>query len=340
MEIERLLGPIAPDSPCGPDLEYDPDFMALEQISQGKPERQTGDVIVAAEEPNWIDVRQRAEALFFRTKDLRVAVLLTRALTHSDGMGGLASGLKLLHGLLTNYWENVHPGIDPDEGPIARLNVLGSLGKSLRDPDTLLRDVRSVNFVSTGSHARLSVRDVLIIQGKFDAASNEGVPTQAEAEEVLRLPENTSSVQAMRDALVSLNGIYTFLSEKVGYDLIPDLQSLQDMLNTVVQLCRSNLETRDKLMDVNGRAVASADGEIGNPVPMISGEIHSREDVVRMLEKICEFIERTEPANPAPLFIRRGQRLMTKNFVEIIQDLAPDSLSQIKQITGFEPKKA
>lgn len=92
-------------------------------------------------------------------------------------------------------------------------------------------------------------------------------------------------------------------------------------------------------MDVNGIAVPSADGEIGSPVPAIPGEIHSREDVVRMLEKICEFIERTEPANPAPLFIRRGQRLMTKNFVEIIQDLAPDSLNQIKQITGFEPKK-
>ena len=58
-----------------------------------------------------------------------------------------------------------------------------------------------------------------------------------------------------------------------------------------------------------------------------------------MLEKICEFIEKTEPANPAPLFIRRGQRLMTKNFVEIMQELAPDSLNQIKQITGLEPKK-
>jgi type VI secretion system protein ImpA len=73
---------------------------------------------------------------------------------------------------------------------------------------------------------------------------------------------------------------------------------------------------------------------------MVPGEIHSREDAVRMLEKVCEFIERTEPANPAPLFIRRGQRLMTKNFVEILQELAPESLNQLKQITGIEPKKS
>ncbi|MEO6562662.1 MAG: type VI secretion system protein TssA [Nitrosospira sp.] len=334
MDLDTILTPISPDLPCGPDLEYDPDFVALEQGSQGKPERQTGQIIVAAEEPNWPDIRQRAEALFSRTKDLRVAVLFTRSLVKCDGLEGLAFGLKLLHGLLSNYWESVHPGFDPDDGNVARLNVLASLG----NPGFLLRDVRSVNFVSTGSHVRLSVRDVLITLGKFSAAGNEVVPTQAEAEKVLRLPENAASVKAMRDALVSLNEIHIFLGEKVGYDLIPDLQSLQDILKTGLQLCRSSSETGDKPMDENGIAVPS-DGGIDNPVPTKFGEIHSREDAVRMLEKICEFIERTEPANPAPLFIRRGQRLMTKNFVEIIQDLAPDSLNQIKQIAGFEPKK-
>ena len=90
---------------------------------------------------------------------------------------------------------------------------------------------------------------------------------------------------------------------------------------------------------VGGTPVVTDEAAIG-PVTAMPGELRSREDAVRMLENICEFIERTEPANPAPLFIRRGQRLMTKNFVEIIQDLAPESLNQIKQITGFEPKKS
>ena len=334
MNLETLLNPISPDFPSGPDLEYDPDFMALEQASQGKPERQTGEIIVAAEEPNWGDMKQRAGALFSRTKDLRVAMLFTRALTICDGLVGLAAGLKLLHGLLANYWESVLPGLDPDpaEGPVTRLNVLASLG----NPDTLLRDVRGVNFVSTGSHARLSVRDVLIVMSKFPAAGSEGVPTQAETEEILRLPENVASVQAMHDALTALNGMHTFLGEKVGYDHVPDMQPLREILKTVVQLCKSNVNLLKTPVD--GAAV-SPDGETQGVAQPISGEIQSREDAIRMLEKICEFIEKTEPANPAPLFIRRGQRLMTKNFVEIIQDLAPDSLSQIKHITGLEPKK-
>ena len=336
MEIEALLTPISQDSPCGPDLEYDSDFVALEQASQGKPERQTGEIIVAAEDPNWVDMKQRAGALFSRTKDLRVAMLFTRALTNCDGLVGLAAGLKLLHGFLANYWESVHPGLDPDpnpiEGPVSRLNVLASLA----NPDTLLRDVRGVNFVSTGSHARLSVRDVLIVMSKFPAAGSEGVPTQAETEEILRLPENVASVQAMHDALMALNGMHTFLGEKVGYDHVPDMQPLREILKTVVQLCKSNVNLLKTPVD---GAAGSLDGETHGVAQPISGEIQSREDAVRMLEKICEFIERTEPANPAPLFIRRGQRLMTKNFVEIIQDLAPDSLVQIKHIAGLEPKK-
>ena len=62
----------------------------------------------------------------------------------------------------------------------------------------------------------------------------------------------------------------------------------------------------------------------------------SRADAIRALETICEFIERTEPASPAPLLIRRAQRLMKKNFVEIIQDLAPDSMSQIRNVAGID----
>ena len=335
MELETLLAPISADKPSGPNLEYDSDFIALEQASQGKPERQTGQVIIPAEEPDWIDVEQRALSLFPRTKDLRVAMHLLRALIHREGMRGFASGLKVLHSLLTNYWESVHPELDPEDNndPAMRLNALAPLA----DPETVPKDVRNVNFVSTGSHARLSVRDVLIEQGKFPAGGTGAVPTRAEIEEVLCLPENASSMAAIGEALTGLNGIHAFLSEKVGYDRVPDLQPLRDMLKTVAQLYEA--KAGSAVTGKDGATVISTNAEMDSSKGIPIGVIQSREEAVRLLDKICEFIERTEPANPAPLFIRRGQRLMTKNFVEIIQDLAPDSLAQIKQLTGVEPKK-
>ena len=37
-------------------------------------------------------------------------------------------------------------------------------------------------------------------------------------------------------------------------------------------------------------------------------------EAVRMLELVCSYLERHEPSNPAPLFIRRAQRLMTEEL--------------------------
>ncbi|MGH8762327.1 MAG: ImpA family type VI secretion system protein, partial [Nitrosospira sp.] len=170
------------------------------------------------------------------------------------------------------------------------------------------------------------------------AGGGADIPIRAEIEEILGLPENVSSVQALGDALIPVNEIHNFLGEKVGYDRVPDLQPLKDIVKTVLQVCPKNSGAEKMAKDVEGTVVAPTVEDRGL-VSIVSGEINSRADAVRMLDKICEFIEKTEPANPAPLFIRRGQRLMTKNFVEIMQDLAPDSLNQIKQITGLEPKK-
>ena len=322
MEIDALLVVVSQDSPCGPDLGYDPDFMALEQAARGKPEQQFGDTIVPAEEPDWADIKSRAEALFSRTKDLRVAMLLTRALTRSDGMVGFASGLQLIKNLLSQYWDSVHPRIDPaeDHAPTMRLNALAPL----TDSETLLRDVRAINFSSTGKHGRVSVRDILITLGKL-SAPKESVPSQSAIEEVMRATENASAVQAARNALQAVSSIRAFLGEKVGHERAPDLQPLGDMLSAVVQLCDSPLGMSE--VSIGEAPVASV---------RTSGDIRSRADVSRMLDDICEFIERTEPANPAPLLIRRAQRLMTKNFVEIIQDLAPESLGQIRQIAGLD----
>ena len=327
MQADALLDPITADAPCGPDLEYDRDFLALDQASQGKPEQQFGDTIVPAEEPDWADVRQRAVALFARTKDLRVAVLLTRALTRVEGMPGLASGLKVMGELLDRFWDQVHPRLDPDDGldPTMRLNALAPLA----DANSLLRDVRAITFNSVAKHARVSMRDALIALGKLPAGS-ESVPSVGEINEILRAPQNAQTIDAASEALEAIARIRKVLAERSGDVQGPDLGELAGLLKAVAQAAGP------AAADAVG---AEAEGVVveGGTVSGGSSAIRSREDVVRQLDRICDFIERTEPANPAPLLIRRAQRLLTKNFVEIINDLVPDSLSQIQHIAGIRP---
>ena len=299
METDELLDPITTDAPCGPDLEYDSEFMALDQASRGKAEQQFGDTIVPAEEPDWADVQHRAVALFPRTKDLRIGVLLTRALTRVEGMPGLASGLKVICALLERYWEQVHPCLDPEDGfdPTMRLNVLAPLA----DPDTLLQDVRSIMFAGSAEHGRLSMRDALIALGKLPVGSDI-VPSLGEVENVLRASKNVQAIEAAREAIDAITRIQAVLKEQSGDAQGPDLAELVGMLKAVVHVASPVPDVSEEAAEGSAASGAVAIG---------SGEIRSREDAVRLLDKICAFIERTEPANPAPLLLRRAPKART-----------------------------
>src|SRR5574337_973064 len=105
--LEPLLAPVSDESPAGPDLEYDPEFLALERAAAPKAERAVGDAVKAAEEPDWGKVIELSEALLARSKDLRVAVHLTTAWLRTSGMPGWSAGLGLIRGLLEQFWDDV-----------------------------------------------------------------------------------------------------------------------------------------------------------------------------------------------------------------------------------------
>lgn len=330
MQIADLLTEIAPDAACGPDLEYDADFLALEQAAKGKPEQQFGDTIVPAVDPNWVEVHTRAEALFSRTKDLRVAVLLTRALLQRSELSGLGDGLNLVHQLLERYWDTVHPRIEAEyeNDPTMRLNALGAL----IDPEGLLREVRLAHVVPQSAAGSVTVRDILVASGKLPAGADAGLSTvQINSTIKAAAEKHGDVVEAVRQSLVALRGMQTLLNDKLGSDRAINLQPLTDIVDQVVKACDSALGVA---VEAVPQAAASA-AVVGVPGPVATGDIRSREDAIRMLERVCEFMESTEPSNPAPLLIRRAQRLISKNFIEIMEDLAPDSLGAIKGIAGI-----
>ena len=133
LDVEKLLLPISPESPCGDDLSYDPAFLEIEQIAAGKPEQQVGATIIPAEDPDWKQLRARCADLLGRTKDLRVVMHLALASVKLDGIPGLRDGLALLRGVLERYWEQVHPQLDPGDGndPLVRMNIISGLTEPL-----------------------------------------------------------------------------------------------------------------------------------------------------------------------------------------------------------------
>ncbi len=67
------------------------------------------------------------------------------------------------------------------------------------------------------------------------------------------------------------------------------------------------------------------------------GSIESRQDAVKAINLICAYLDRHEPTNPAQLLLRRAERLIDKSFMQLVQDLAPDAMSEVARIMGVDP---
>ncbi|MDE2047636.1 MAG: type VI secretion system protein TssA [Betaproteobacteria bacterium] len=327
--MDRLTAPISQGEPCGPDLEYDADFLALEQAARGKGEQQFGDTVVPAQEPDWRDVLERATALLGRSKDLRVAVMLARACARVEGVAGYVQALQLIHSLCEQYWAEVHPLLDTDDeqDPTVRMNALSVLAH----PEAGLRDLKAALLVRTRG-GQASIRDLEYALGLLTAP--EGVSHPGETEIVAMLADDHASGGAaaatLGNAAKVADDLQALLNDKVGSDRSADLGPVRDLLRAGARLAARVTGAADAGTEEAAEGAASA----GAAAP-ITGDIRSREDALRVLDRVCEFLERHEPTNPAPLFIRRAQRLMGMNFVDIIRDLVPDSVSQLETLAGL-----
>ncbi len=329
LPVDDLLAPLGDDTPCGDDLEYDPAFVALEAASRGKPEQQFGDKVIPAEEPDWRSVHEQALEIAQRTRDLRVAVLLARSGAHVYGLRAYASGLALVAGLLERHWPHVHPKLDADDNndPTMRMSALDPLV----DGEGGLADLRGA-AVGSGRMG-ITVRQIEFTFGKAEPRPGEAVPTQEGVVQALKGFEAAEPgwLEALRQVGADLKRIDVTITENLGGAAGPDMASLRTLARCLSLAAdqAGGVEAQaaeDGVAGVGGTAVAGQ--------AVASGGMATRDDVLRTLDRVCDWLERNEPTNPAPLLIRRAQRLMKKNFMDIIRDLAPDGFDQVEKIAG------
>lgn len=318
-------------SPCGEDLEYDVDFLALGQAAQGKPEQQFGDTVIPAEEPDWREVERLGEGLLARTKDVRVCVLLLRAYTRNNGLIGFSQGLQALLALLQAYWEQMHPllVIDGDHDPFMRANALAGL----TDTSGLIRDLRAAVLTKS------ALGMVLIKDAEAALDSNAGELAYSRDQLAAIYADNAEqpTMIALREANDAFKAIASMSDDKLGSAYAPDLSPMLQLLANVTRSVSSGSgsQTTEDVAAGGEEAGASDGGVVSQPRAVSApGEIRTREDAIRALESVCKYIERTEPTNPAPLLIKRAQRLMSLSFLDIIKELAPNGMDQVELITG------
>lgn len=336
LQVAEWLSPLADEGePCGPDLEYDNDFLALNVAAAGKPESSFG----PAEPPDWRSVVSMADGLLGRTRDLRIAVLWMRGQLNQAGYGALPLGLRLINGLIDTLWDTVHPLPDPDDGdPYPRVNAL----LALVDSEGLLSDLRAARLLQDRAVGIVTVRQAQVAMGQLGAIDGEAGPGREQLVGMLgTMAARDPSLRAQcTEAVQQSRRLISLANEKLG-DAAPDLRPLYNLANSLAGLLPA--ESAD---DGDGTADGAADADDGGGEPAaaggggrrsLSGTVNSRDDAVRAIDMVCAYLERAEPTNPAQLFLRRGQQLIGQNFLQLIKALAPEALTGVAGMVGVDP---
>lgn len=358
IDIDVLLQEVAPDAPCGPNLEYDPVFLELEQAVLGKPEVQYGSTITPAVPPEWKVVKRLATGLLERSRDLRVVLPLLRANLALHGIAGLADSLALVDGLLSQRWDSVHPQLDPDDDldPTLRVNSLAIL----TDATTVLKDLKECALVVLPGLGPLSLRVLEVVNGELPPGPGQEKLTAAAIGAALSdvpLEPVAAAAAALHLACDSVGNIEVVLLREVGSSQTLNLDGLMRGLKRGRDFFAAHMAGRPDVIaaqqasEADATAALAAEAAAGvaagsaapggpaaavaAPVPAgLSGEIVDRADVLKALEKLLKYYQQYEPSSPVPLFLLRAKRLVPKSFMEIMEELAPEGMAQLMVING------
>lgn len=328
-DLAGLAAPLGDESPCGDSVEYEPEYLELEEAAQGKPEVEYGSTLTPATPPDWKQVRRLALLLATRSRDLRLALHLTRAELNLHGIRGFAAGLQLIERLLRDHWDHVHPQLDPedDHDPQLRVNVIASLCEA----SGMLQDLRQSPLVEVATLGRVSLRDIDLAIGELAVAPGQEKPSLAMIEAAFQEAGHDSlsaTLAALDQAIQSSVCIETLLTERVGLGSAIDLSGLTALLRRAADALRQRLG--QQVIAESGASIASAAAK-----PVIQGDIGSRDDVRQTLDRLCAYFAVHEPTSPVPLLLQRARKLLDLNFMELLQDLAPDGMAQMALVSGI-----
>jgi type VI secretion system protein ImpA len=340
LDIEALLQPVSVQRPCGDNLEYQPPFMELQELARGKPERVIGDKVKPAQEPVWTNVCDAAVRLFSSTKDLRIAGILYLALVKIEGTAGVTAGLALLRGLLERHWQHVYPQLDPEDDldPIFRVN---SLMAALASEDAL-NALRQAPLVISRQFGRLTLRNHRIATGVLKVTSQDGEsadPTQ----ELARIDAIFADVSidvlsgaaaVLNEASAHLNAIQQVLLH-VAAGIPEGIRPLLADVNDIQALLHAQLTKRGVAAEPGPAAAEAVDPRASTDAAR-GGAIRNSTDVLAGLQRICEYYAKSEPSSPVPLLLQRAARLVDKDFMHILRDLAPAGVSEAEVIGRLE----
>jgi type VI secretion system protein ImpA len=381
IDVALWLAPLDGENPSGEDLRNDPAFHEIERLTE--PEIKVvhdGNNKVASQSTmpvDWLAVLAKAEELRARGRDLRLLVIVTRALANEEGLAGLSTGLTLIAQTFDQHWEAMHPALrtnaSPRDAALRRINALLDLQNG---QDGLLADLRQMTFFAPRAIGPIQGKDLekgalddrVVLQEAASGlnAAEKAALVSAHGQLLSRVragcaaqmdqaaAEMVSVIADTRAAIAALDAVETALNARLesGGPPIPELKRfLQRLLTTLERNSTVGIvangtaklptpaEQATPALNGHGADTMASMANYVDATTALPDRISSRDDVVKCLDLVVAFYDRTEPSSPIPHLARRVRRMVHMDFVELMEDLAPSGLKEFRLLAGVPDVK-
>jgi len=316
-----FLQAISAEHPCGEDLEDTQllaSFDAYRLFGQSAP---------LAAETEWRDIRDRSVEALGRSKDFRLLAHLAAALVRTEGLAALVVTLTVAARWLELWAAEVFPRVDDDA--ILRRNALNGFA----DRMAIVDGVRRARILTHPQLGPLCIRDIELATGQLAPAEGEAATMdQSQFDALLAASpvEDLQSLTAQLDqALGSLRSIEEAMRSQGGSEATPNFENLSTPLARTAKLLTDQIATRV----VTNTAAPATEAAPTSAVVSVDN-IRSRQDAARALDAVAAFFRNNEPSSPIPLLVERAKRLVSKDFLEVLAELAPEALEPAKAASG------
>lgn len=322
---ELLLNPISAGQTSGADLSFAPELDAIAQARKfDDPSLDQGEWLTDLKEADWDFVVKRCAALLEqKSKDLRLAVWLTEAAAKKHSMRGLGEGLRLLAGLVEQFWDQ---GLYPEADGGDQEQRIGNLSWILGRIPALLREMP----VTEG--ARYSIIDFEM------ARKNPEDPDLKLAD--MESAKRSSSIQFRSDfnadaayCLDALLQLEKAADDKLGQDS-PGFSAARDALQSMLHLMPAPAATSTQTYE----SIENDQGMPHTGTPGQQGSIGTRAQAIAQLRTVAEFFRRTEPHSPVSYFADKAANAAEQDLHTWLRSVVKDelSLAHIEELLGVK----
>lgn len=348
IDVASLLDPVSEDHPVGVDIREDispnsiyykiKDARTAARASERRIIMEDDQDAMGSVVPEWYTVLDLAPSILKeQSKDIEIVAWYVEGLLRVEGFAGLKEGFKLVKELCDRYWDDLFPlpdedGMETRVAPITGLNGEDGEGTLLAPMRNVLLTQGYTDQAYATWHYQIAqeierITDAEKRQARLDAG---GVTLQQLQRSALETPLSfyETLIADLDNCIEAFAAMTETLDQLAGQDSPPSsniknaLREIRDIVSFLTRdmfIEEEPLETQGDSVPGGHAATAAGGGGFS-----LSGDIGSREDAVRVLNKVADYFKRTEPHSPVAYSLEQAIRWSRMSLPELLAQLIPN----------------